>query len=313
MSSILDGVNRLTQLAGHNRLELLMFRLGDEQRYGINVFKVQEVIPCPKVTPVPKAKEVIRGIANIRGQTISIIDLAMAIGKEPITKTEGNFVIVAEYNRSIQGFLVTGVDRIVNMNWDDIKPPPEGMGSDCYLTAVTRYEDEFIEIIDVERVLADITEISTVVSKDIIDTSSNFRFKDKFILVVDDSSVARTQIVRTLKQMGIENVTANNGQEGLELLKKWAASEPQKIKQLLMVISDIEMPEMDGYTLTTAIRKDPQLRELHVILHTSLSGVFNQTMVQKVGADHFIAKYHPDVLSQYVLDFVSSQEEHKQT
>jgi len=308
MPGVLEGVNRLTQLAGHNRLELLMFRLGDEQRYGINVFKVQEVIPCPKITPVPKSHEEICGIASIRGQTISVIDLAMAIGKEPLTRTEGNFVVVTEYNRSVQGFLVSGVDRIANMNWEDIKPPPEGMGPDCYLTAVTRFEDDFIEIIDVERVLANISNTYTDLPKNIIESISNMTTKDKFILVVDDSSVARTQIVRTLKQMGIEYMTATNGREAFMLLKQWAANEPQKIKQLLMVISDVEMPEMDGYTLTMEIRKDPQLKDLYVILHTSLSGVFNQAMVQKVGANHFIAKYNADMLSQFILDYVSSLE-----
>ena len=307
MPGVLDGVNRLTQLAGHNRLELLMFCLGDEQRYGINVFKVQEVIPCPKITPVPKAHKEILGIASIRGQTISVIDLAMAIGKEPVKGTQGNFVIVTEYNRSVQGFLVSKVDRIVNMNWEDIKPPPEGMGPDCYLTAVTRYEDDFIEIIDVERVLANISNTYTDLPKEIVESSSNLAVKDRFILVVDDSSVARKQIGRPLKQMGIEYVTANNGREALALLKQWAGSEPHRLKQLLMVISDIEMPEMDGYTLTMEIRKDPKLQDLYIVLHTSLSGVFNQAMVHKVGANHFIAKYNADLLSQFILDYAGSQ------
>lgn len=306
MPGVLDGVNSLTQLAGHNRLELLMFRLGDDQRYGINVFKVQEVIPCPKITPVPQAHKEICGIASIRGQTISVIDLAMAIGKKAATKTGHHYVIVTEYNRSVQGFLVSGVDRIINMNWEDIKPPPEGMGPDCYLTAITRYEEEFIEIIDVERVLANVTNSYTDLPKNLIESSSNLSLKDRFILIVDDSRVARTQIMRPLKQMGIEYVTATNGCEGLELLKQWAANEPRKLKQLLMVISDVEMPEMDGYTLTTEIRKDPQLKDLFVILHTSLSGVFNQSMVQKVGADHFIAKYNADSLSRFILDYIAS-------
>lgn len=309
MPSVLDGVNRLTQLAGHNRLELLMFRLGDEQRYGINVFKVQEVIPCPKITPVPKAHKEILGIASIRGHTISVIDLAMAIGKEPVAGTKGNFVIVTEYNRSVQGFLVSGVDRIVNMNWEDIKPPPEGMGPDCFLTAVTRHEDDFIEVIDVERVLANISNTYTDLPKEIIESSSDLVVNDKFILVVDDSRVARTQIGRPLQQMGIEYVTANNGREALALLREWATNEPNKLKQLLMVISDIEMPEMDGYTLTMEIRKDPQLKDLYVILHTSLSGVFNEAMVHKVGANHFIAKYNADLLSQFILDYIRSHED----
>ena len=194
------------------------------------------------------------------------------------------------------------------MNWEEIKPPPEGMGPDCYLTAVTRFEDEFIEIIDVERVLANITTNFSSLSKHIIESSTHLEIKDRFILVVDDSSVARKQISRALQQMGIEYVTAANGCDALELLNKWANNEPRKLSQMLMVISDVEMPEMDGYTLTAEIRKDPRLKNLYIALHTSLSGVFNQAMVQKVGADHFIAKYNADSLSQFVLDYIQSQD-----
>ena len=181
------------------------------------------------------------------------------------------------------------------------------MGADCYLTAVTRYEDDFIEIIDVERVLENVTHTPTKLPQNIIESSSDLALKDRFILVVDDSSVARSQIVKPLNQLGINYVTAKNGREGLEMLKQWAANEPHKIKQLLLVISDIEMPEMDGYTLTTEIRNDPQLKDLYVILHTSLSGIFNQAMVQKVGANHFIAKYDANVLSQFILDYIRSK------
>ncbi len=302
MSSLLDDVNQHTQLAGYNRLEILMFRLGGKQRYGINVFKVQEVIQCPPLTKLPNANPIVRGIVNIRGKTLSVIDLAMAIGKRPLADEKDCFLVVAEYNRVIQGFLVSGMDRIVNMNWEEIKPPPKMMGSACYLTAITSVDDEFVEIIDVEKVLADVIGMRMDVSQDKIEEGSCFNLTERFMLVVDDSAVARKQIQRTLDQLGVASVVAKNGREGLDLLQRWADNEPDKIEHhLMMVISDVEMPEMDGYTLTTEIRKDARLAPLYIMLHTSLSGVFNTAMVEKVGANEFISKYDPDILGAAVL------------
>ena len=302
MSSIMDGVNRLTQLAGHNRMELLMFHLGDEQRFGINVFKVHEVIHCPPLTRLPQANPVTKGIANIRGKTIAVIDLAAVLGKPGVEDPRDGFIIVTEYNNSVQGYLVSGVDRIINKNWEEILPPPKGMKRGCYLTAVTRVDDDFVGIIDVEKILADLMPLSMDISDELAVSGRELTQENMFILVVDDSAVARKQISRPLEQMGIEHVMAKNGREALELLQGWAADDPEKIADLMMVISDIEMPEMDGYTLTSEIRKDNRLGGLYILLHSSLSGVFNKAMVEKVGADHFIAKYDPDLLTQTVLE-----------
>ena len=125
------------------------------------------------------------------------------------------------------------------------------------------------------------------------------------ILVADDSSVARRQIKRTLDQLGIESTLVNDGKEALDVLLDWAEEDADIAKHLTMVISDVEMPNMDGYTLTTEIRKNPILKDLHVILHTSLSGVFNQAMVEKVGANKFIAKFNADELAGAVLEAVA--------
>ncbi|MFT5658599.1 MAG: two-component system chemotaxis response regulator CheV, partial [Gammaproteobacteria bacterium] len=157
MSGVMASVDQRTQLAGRNRLELLMFRLGGQQLYGINVFKVREVLLCPGMSVVPLSHPVIRGISNIRGQTISIIDLSMAVGGPPIHDIKNAFVIISEYNRSVQGFLVQEVDRIVNLNWKDIFAPPSGTAAgSSYLTAVTNVDGKMVEVIDVERVLAEV-------------------------------------------------------------------------------------------------------------------------------------------------------------
>jgi len=306
MSGVLASVDMRTQLAGHNRLELLLFRLDGKQLFGINVFKVQEVIQCPSLTQIPDSHPVVRGVANMRGRTVTVMDLGKAIGGRGVENPRDNFVVVTEYNQFVQGFLVGGVDRIVNMNWEEILPPPKGIGNDNYLTAVTKVDGELVEIIDVEKVLAQVIGWDEEVSQEFVQQASESheqRELQPVVLVADDSSVARNQIKRTLQQLGVECVLVNDGRQALRLLQQWADQEGEipLHERLFMVVSDIEMPEMDGYTFTTEVRKDPRMSDLHILLHTSLSGVFNNAMVQKVGADDFIAKFQPDVLAKSVL------------
>lgn len=305
MSGVLASVDLRTQLAGHNRLELLLFRLDSQQLFGINVFKVQEVIQCPPLTQVPDSHPVVSGITNMRGRTITVMDLGKAIGCSGVERPEDNFVVVTEYNRHVQGFLVGGVDRIVNMNWADILPPPKGIGNDNYLTAVTRVDGELVEIIDVEKVLAEVIGWADGVSEQYVGQGAEEESSyQPVVLVADDSSVARNQIKRTLDQLGIECLLVKDGRQALEQLQQWADDQHGVAlnDRLFMVISDIEMPEMDGYTFTTEVRKDPRLSDVYILLHTSLSGVFNNGMVQKVGANNFIAKFQPDVLAKAVLE-----------
>lgn len=308
MAGVLDGVDMRTKLAGHNRLELLLFRLGGRQRFGINVFKVQEVIQCPPLTEIPQSNPVILGIANMRGRTIAIIDLSRAIGAAPISDHRDKFVIITEYNRKVQGFLVDSVDRIVNMNWEEILPPPKGAAHGTYMTAVTQVDKELVEIIDVEKVLKEVIGGQEEVSEGVIRARGE-DLPPQHVLMVDDSSVARKQVTRVLEQMGVEYTTANDGQQAIEQLLAWVEEGKDVENWLSLVISDVEMPRMDGYSLTKAIREHPQLRHLHVILHTSLSGVFNKSMVQKVGANDFLPKWEPDTLAMMVQDFLQRHAE----
>ncbi|MDH5517329.1 MAG: chemotaxis protein CheV [Gammaproteobacteria bacterium] len=309
MAGMLDSVDMRTQLAGRNRLELLMFRLGGRQLYGINVFKVQEVIRCPVLNSMPQAHPVIKGVAHLRGKTISIIDLRMAIKHRALPDSDESFVIITEYNRHTQGFLVNAVDRIININWSDILPPPKASGKNSYLTAVTQVGDEMVEIIDVEKVFAEIMGVSEEVDSGIVDQAEQTEaVEDMHVLVVDDSSVARNQIKRLLTKVGIECTLANDGQEALDILKEWAKDEIPIEQRIGLVISDIEMPRMDGYTLTTEIRSNPKLEKLYVLLHTSLSGVFNKSMVEKVGANNFVPKFNPDELATTILSIVKKEE-----
>ncbi|MFP3978609.1 chemotaxis protein CheV [Marinobacter sp. KMM 10035] len=304
MAGVLDSVNQRTQLVGQNRLELLLFRLRGRQIYGINVFKVKEVLQCPKLYSMPNSRAVVRGVAHTRGETIPVIDLGMAIGLPGIPQEDlpNSFVIITEYNRKTQGFLVTGVDRILNMNWEDILPPPKGAGKDIYLTAVTKIDDKLAEIIDVEKILSEVSPISDDVTEAVRNKSAEREAGHLPILVVDDSAVARRQIERCLTAIGMEVVLRNDGKQALEYLKEVTADGSKATDHFSLTISDVEMPEMDGYTLVTRIKSDPALSGLFVMLHTSLSGVFNKAMVKKVGADDFMAKFSPDELAERVME-----------
>lgn len=309
MASILDSVNQRTQLVGQNRLELLLFSLGGNQLYGINVFKVKEVLQCPRLSKIPRRHPVVRGVAHIRGGTIPIMDLRQATGGMPLENAQNCFVIITEYNRSTQGFLVRSVERIVNMNWGAIHPPPKGAGRDNYLTAVTEVEGRLVEIVDVEKILAEVSPLPEYVSADVLSESKNNPVQSRHVLIVDDSAIARKQIQKVVESLGLKTVVLKDGQEALTYLQTMLNEGKNPYDELLLVISDIEMPEMDGYTFTAEVRANPRLHDLHVILHTSLSGVFNEAMVRKVGANDFLAKFHPDELAKRVNQRIKELEE----
>ncbi|MCP9338708.1 chemotaxis protein CheV [Stutzerimonas xanthomarina] len=302
MAGILASVDQRTRLVGQNRLEILMFRLSGRQQFAINVFKVQEVVQLPKMTLMPHRHGSVCGVVNLRGQTLPVIDLSRAIGLRPLVPDERSTIIVTEYNRSIQAFLVGGVDRILNLNWEEVLPPPSTAGRQHYLTAITKVEDRLVEVIDVEKVLAEIVPYNTSIAPERLSDPVLERARGREVLCVDDSTVALAQLRETLSQLGITVHSASDGMKGLNKLKAWADSGEVLTERLLMVFTDAEMPEMDGYRLTTEIRNDPRLRDLYVVLHTSLSGSFNLAMVQKVGCDNFLSKFQPEKLVDVVRE-----------
>ncbi|KAF0866831.1 chemotaxis protein CheV [Pseudomonas sp. LD120] len=306
MSSVMETVNSRTQLAGQNRLELLLFRFNESQLYGINVFKVREVLKCPKLNLLPKSHAVVCGVATIRGSSIPILDLALATGLPGVEDKEAAYVIITEYNNKTQGFLVSEVEHIVNLNWEEIHPPPKGSGLDNYLTAVTRVAEQLVEIIDVEKVLAEVSPVSEEISQGVIPAQARAAAAHWRVLTVDDSAVARKQVTRCLESVGVEVVSLNDGRQALEYLRALLDEGKKPEEEFLMMISDIEMPEMDGYTLTAEVRNDPRMRPFYIVLHTSLSGAFNQAMVKKVGADDFLAKFRPDDLAGRVVERIAS-------
>ena len=186
------------------------------------------------------------------------------------------------------------------MNWNEILPPPTGAGRSHYLTAISRLDDRIVEVIDVEKVLSEITPYNPDISDSWIDKELAPLIAGKQILIADDSQVALNQVQGVLLKLGVDVVATHNGLEAYQVLQAWKAEGKDIANDVLMLITDAEMPEMDGYMLTTEVRKDPELKGMFIVLHTSLSGNFNKAMVEKVGCDGFLSKFQPEKLTREV-------------
>ncbi len=300
MTKVLDSVDQRTKLVGKNRLELLLFKINATQLFAINVFKVKEVVKLPRLNMMPGSHPHISGVANIRGVSIPVIDLRKAIGFSHFATDEHANLIITEYNRTVQGFLVGKVEHIINMTWSDILPPPKTVGKNTYLTAITRVEHEgankLVSIIDVEKVLAEIIDYDIRLSDGVLDETLLAEMIGRKLLIVDDSSTARRQVSDTLSPLGIEVIEASDGLQAFKMLQDWRDQGIDVANELLLMITDAEMPEMDGYKLSHEVRSDKKLSDLYIVLNTSLSGDFNNAMAEKVGCNKFISKFQPDVL-----------------
>ncbi|HXD38107.1 MAG TPA: chemotaxis protein [Rhodanobacter sp.] len=305
--TLLDTVERHTRLAGHNRVAMLLFTLGDQQLFGINVFKVREVLRRPPLERMHGVHELLAGSCDYRGQTIPVIDLAAALGYAPLRDVDSAHLMVTEFSRSMQGFLVSDLQRMVHCDGESLVAPSGALGFGARVNAVTRVDGALMAVIDVEHVLASIDSGPAELSAQMQRISDDTMLNPRRIMVVDDSVIARRRLVALFKQMNIECVVAQDGREALEKLLELA--EADAAEGVKLVVSDIEMPRLDGYALTRAIRETPALRQLKVVLHSSLSGLFNEAMVKEVNADRFVAKFQPDLLAKAVLDLLPEHDE----
>ncbi|MCA9467364.1 MAG: chemotaxis protein CheV [Nitrospira sp.] len=306
MAKWMAEIDQRTRLAGANKMELLMFHLGTEEIYGINVFKIREVMKMPAVTKIPDSDPRILGIVNLRGENVALVDLKQAIGLGPLDPNGGK-LIIAEYNDNKQGFLVGGVDRIIRMSWEKIQIPPPMVQSSRQgaVTAVTKLEDgRMVLILDVEKVLAELhprTEDEILIGIEAVQ-----ELEGKRVLLADDSLVARKQITKTLERLGMSWEETQTGREALNRLRQ-CAELAEKLEQPIShyfsgVITDIEMPEMDGFSLTKHIREDPRLQGLPVLMHSSLSGQCNVDKGKSVGVTDYVTKFHPTELRDKLLE-----------
>jgi two-component system chemotaxis response regulator CheV len=303
--TLLEKVERHTRLAGHNRVAMLLFRLGDEQCFGINVFKVREVMRRPPMERMQGVHALLAGSCDYRGQTIAVIDLAAALGYAPLRDVTSAHLMVTEFSGSVQGFLVADLERLVHCEGAAMAAPASSLGFGARVNAVTRVDGTLLAVVDVEHVLASIDAPAPELSSRVQREASTRSLARRRVMVVDDSGIARRRVVKVFKQMGIECVVACDGREALDRLLELAAGDPAEAIEL--VVSDIEMPRLDGYALTRAIREAPGLRRLKIVLHSSLSGLFNEKMTMEVKADRFVAKFQPDLLAQAVLELLPGE------
>ena len=306
MSDLLKNIDARTKLAGTNKLEILLFSLGTDARtgrcetFGINVFKVREVMRTPPITSAPEMPSSVEGMVSLRGALVPVVDLARYAHID--TETQRSIMIVTEYAGHTQGFLVEGVDTILRLDWSQMRVPPAMLMAEMggLVTAVTELPDgRLVMMMDVEKVLSETTNYDD----DIV--YRNIKPIDNATLTVffaDDSAVARKQIQRTLDAMGVKFVAAINGREAWDELEKmadYAQASGQQVTDLIsLVLTDIEMPEMDGYILTKKIKSDPRFAGVPVIMHSSLSGMSNQQLGRSVGVDEYVPKFEPQRLSE---------------
>jgi two-component system chemotaxis response regulator CheV len=308
MSKILKSVDMRTNLAGKNRMELLIFYLAGKQPYGINVFKVKEVYQNPKLTMIPKMHHAVVGVTHFRGRTIPVIDLSRSLGMPALPTNGEKTVITSEFNRKMQGLLVGDVHRIVNINWEDIHAPPKGSGEalGSYIIAITEVDGQLVEVIDVEKVLEEISPQEVVISDEILEDEAVTETQQLEVLIADDSLVARKKVSGALEALGCKITAAKTGAEAWDTLLEIADSGENPAEKFLMLISDIEMPEMDGYTLVKSIRADARMEDLYIAMHSSMSGEFNEAMIERVGANEFQPKFEPDAFAQMVMNRMRS-------
>ena len=313
MTDLMSSIDERTQLAGANRLEVLLFSLGldrntgREEVFGLNVFKIREVIQVPEITRAPDMPPGVVGMVSLRGTMLPVINLAKFCGmdiEEPADK-----LIITEFNKTTQGMMVRSVEQIVRMEWNDIRVPPAMMANKMggLVTAVTELKDERIAmILDVEKVLSETAGLDDDDSA--YDTIQKAEF-ESFMLFADDSVVARKQIEKTLKKLGINYVSAKNGVEAWEKLQEIALrAESMEIPvkdYLRLILTDVEMPGMDGYVLTKKIKADPRFKDIPVLMHSSLSADTNMALGKQVGADHYLPKFDPIELSKEVLNYIT--------
>jgi len=319
MSELLKRIDARTKLAGSNKLEMLMFSLGQDQRtgrtetFGINVFKVREVMRVPPITHAPDMPPAVEGMVSLRGSLVPVVDLIKYVGIH--NDVAPQIMIVTEYNGHTQGFLVESVDTILRIDWSAMRVPPEMLTSHMggLITAVTELPDgRIVMMMDVEKILADTTSYADDIA---LSALAPLGLEDKTVFFADDSAVARKQIQQTLEALGIKYRYASNGKEAwLELQKLAARAEAmqQPVSQLVqLILTDVEMPEMDGYVLTRNIKSDARFAGIPVLMHSSLSSSANQQLGKSVGVDEYVPKFEPNRLAEALARLLSGGSPHR--
>ena len=310
-NAALHEIDQRTNLTANNKFELLLFRLGESQHgekrelFGINVFKIREILVMPTITAIANAPDHVMGVANIRGEIITVINLPSVIGCKP--KNDAQILLVTEYSRSTQAFAVEEVNEIVRMEWKHVIAA-EGKGGDL-VTSIARLDGDTVDsrlaqVLDVEQILRDVMPCSTEdLTPETIGPSINLP-EGTVILAADDSPLARTMIESGLKALDTPFIMTKTGLEAwerIQLMSDAAIAEGKTIKdKIALVLTDLEMPEMDGFTLTRNLKNDERFKSIPVVIHSSLTGAANEDHVKSVGADAYVAKFVAEELAETI-------------
>ena len=302
MTTALHDIEERTNLTGTNKFELMLFRLGEapgtdrRELFGINVFKVREILVMPTITAMANAPAHVLGIANIRGQIIPVIDLPAVVGCVP--KRGLTILMVTEFARTTQAFAVEEVDEIVRLEWSSVLAA-EGNGGGL-VTSIAKLDGDteksrLVQVLDVEQILRNVMPTAQEeITPQSVGAAVNLP-TGAIILAADDSPVARMMIEQGLKAMGTPYVMTKTGQEAwerLQAIEEEAHAEGKTAHdKVALVLTDLEMPVMDGFTLTRNIKQDPRFKSIPVVIHSSLTGTANESHVDSVGADAYVAKF----------------------
>ncbi|WP_249677238.1 chemotaxis protein [Pseudomonas abieticivorans] len=278
-------------------LSLLLFTLRSGKLMAINLLKVSEIIPCPALTRLPESHPHVKGVATLRGATLSVIDLSRAIGEMPLNDPNGGCLIVTDVSRSKQGLHVQAVSKIVHCLTTDIRPPPYGAGVKSFITGVTQVDGALVQVLDIEKVIHGIAPAQIEAAPAQLSDADAQLLAKANILVVDDSQVALQQSLITLRNLGIDCHTARSAKEAIDVLLELQGT-PEQINVL---VSDIEMSEMDGYALTRTLRETPDFKDLYVLLHTSLDSAMNSEKAKAAGANAVLTKFSSPDLTECLI------------
>ncbi len=302
---------------GSNEMELVDFRIFKKTEskvyegiYGVNVAKVREIIKMPNLTELPGVPEYIEGIFDLRGVVIPVVNLAkwMNIIEPTNEVTIKPRVIIAEFSSILIGFIVHEAKRIRRINWKDIEPANFSANAGALdkgkITGVTRIEnDEVLLILDLESIVEELGIYSPKIEVE-IDESKKLKGT---ALVLDDSSTARKLVKDALEKMGLSVVEAKNGVEGIERMNELYERFGDNItKEVRVILSDIEMPQMDGYRFASTIKDDERFRAIPIVFNSSLSNEYSEAKSKEAGGDAYLTKFDASVFYQEVQRVIES-------
>ncbi|GIU15570.1 MULTISPECIES: chemotaxis protein [unclassified Shewanella] len=278
---------------------LLLFQLSLTQLFALGTLKIRELVPYSPLSVIPHSHSTILGAANIRGTTIPIVDMAAAVGYRPISNEElkDSYIIITDCQRMVIGFLVRSIDKIIECNWRDIEKPPSNLGKNAYLTGVTKIDGKLVQLLDVELLLSKVFPASPETTRAILTDVQREYLKPLNILLVDDSKVARKQLSDALDSINIPYQVTADGKEAL-LIMEQAERDNHAID---ILVSDIEMPGLDGYELAFEVKNNSAIASAYIILHTSLSSEISVSQAHQVGANEALTKFDAHELIEAML------------